>query len=150
MGLNARSGLSGRRVAAAALDEEDHVDGTVPDMPGRNGNCALFSPVGFSVTGAAGQGRYRSGALVLDNRRTGRRGQADGGDGGQEGVLGNGGENLVRDAEHYPQREREATGHGGQRPPAGQQRAARPGDQQADQDQAGTAGGVRPPRRNTR
>jgi hypothetical protein len=41
-----------------------------------------------------------------------------------------------------PERNGEAAGRGGQRPPAGQQRADRPGDQQADQAQVRAAGRI--------
>jgi hypothetical protein len=56
--------------------------------------------------------------------------------------MGDGGEDLVRDAKHNPERESEAAGRGGQRPPGGQQGAARAGDQQADQDQVRAAGRI--------
>jgi hypothetical protein len=56
--------------------------------------------------------------------------------------TGDGLEDLVGDAEHDPERRGVASGRCGQCPPGGQQRAAPPGDQEADQDQVRPAGRV--------
>jgi hypothetical protein len=80
--------------------------------------------------------------LALENRRADGGRQGDGGDCGQERVVGDGGEDLVGDAQYHRECQGEAAGCGGGRPPAGQQRAARPGDQQADQDQVRAAGSI--------
>ena len=55
----------------------------------------------------------RSGEPALQDRRADGGGQADGRDGGQERVLGGGGEDLVRHAEQPPERQGNDAGRGG-------------------------------------
>jgi len=55
----------------------------------------------------------RSGEPALQDRRAGGGGDADGRDGGQERVLGGGGEDLVRHAEQPPEHQGEDADHGG-------------------------------------
>ena len=55
----------------------------------------------------------RSGESALQDRRADGGGHADGRDGGQERVLGGGGEDLVRHAEQPPKRQGKDAGRGG-------------------------------------
>ena len=54
-----------------------------------------------------------SGVAALEDSRVGGGGRADGRDGGQVHVLGEGGEDLVRHAEQPPEHQGEDTGRGG-------------------------------------
>jgi hypothetical protein len=85
------------------------------------------------------------GSLPLEQRGAGGGGGGHPGadDDGQEGVLGGGGgEDVVGDALGDSEGEGEAGDGGGQRPAGGEQRAARSGDEQADEDQVRSGGGV--------
>ena len=79
---------------------------------------------------------------MLEDGRADGGGRPDGGDGGQEYVLGEGGEDLVWDPEHHAEGNGEAADRSREGPSGGEQRADRPDDQQADQDQVRAAGGV--------